>query len=598
MVSADLPQPGGTSGEEPSAVTFSTQGWTGGPKIESRASGTPPGGPPSSSIDLESMQQSGGTDTSRRSPQETPRHALSHAAPLSSDAPAAPEMPAADQANVARPERGGAPSRSAAGLLELPGNAPARLPVRAGLPARLDRGTGTPGGEPLAVAALGSHAPVEAEMPAAADSNAGQARKDDARPQTAIPGQVAGWVPPLPDAVSSGLSEKRTRLPQLAEASNAPAPVETYTAFPASSAERSAQRATRAAGPGAEARPPSIASTRLGGNVAPERQAARADGAPQTPPEAAGSAREGQGEGDSWEPAVRAGTGNQSESPQLAFGGRLIPVAATDARASADRGDPQPRAADRPSRPGGVSAFPAVPPDSIGEKAVTAIEATGPTAGQQEGNPRPRGTPAEEDAAPIERLRKPEAARAAELTSSAADRTVLDPSHGPQESAANRADRSQGEPAPEPQRASARVESEAPKPPTTTHDIKLEVASGDQRVEVHLVERGGDVHVAVRTPDTHLAGELRENLPALSTRLEQTGLRPEEWHTTTPASGEWHRQVEHSAGSSANDPQGQSRQDTRQRQGDPEPRQPQVMEEQPNRKQKGKDFAWFMSSLR
>jgi hypothetical protein len=100
-------------------------------------------------------------------------------------------------------------------------------------------------------------------------------------------------------------------------------------------------------------------------------------------------------------------------------------------------------------------------------------------------------------------------------------------------------------------------------------------------VELHLVEHGGDVHVAVRTPDTHLAGELRDNLPALSSRLEQTGLRPEEWHTAT---------------ASGNDPNGQSRQDARERHGDPEQRPPKPQEEQVDRKQKGKEFSWFMSS--
>jgi hypothetical protein len=105
------------------------------------------------------------------------------------------------------------------------------------------------------------------------------------------------------------------------------------------------------------------------------------------------------------------------------------------------------------------------------------------------------------------------------------------------------------------------------------------------------------VHVAVRTPDTHLAGELRENLPDLSSRLAQTGLRPEEWHTTTPVGGERHRQTEHSAGTSANDPNKQSRQNDHERQGEPDPRQPKAFEEQPNRKEKGKEFQWFMSSL-
>jgi len=164
-----------------------------------------------------------------------------------------------------------------------------------------------------------------------------------------------------------------------------------------------------------------------------------------------------------------------------------------------------------------------------------------------------------------------------------------------QESAPSGAGRPKETPALPPEPASASV-SEAPQTPAATRDIKLDVGSGDQRVELHLTEHGGDVHVEVRTPDNHLAGELRENLPDLSSRLEHTGLRPEEWHTTTPVSGEWHRQ-EHSIGGSPNDANGQPRQDTRERQDNPEPRQPKALEEQPNRKEKGKDFAWFMSSL-
>ena len=114
---------------------------------------------------------------------------------------------------------------------------------------------------------------------------------------------------------------------------------------------------------------------------------------------------------------------------------------------------------------------------------------------------------------------------------------------------------------------------------------------------MHLVERGGDVHVSVRTPDTHLAGELRENLPDLSSRLEQTGFQAEEWRATTPANSEWHRQAQHSTGSSTNNSNGQPGEHPRERQGDPQQRNPNVFQEQPNRKEKGKEFAWFMSSL-
>ena len=58
------------------------------------------------------------------------------------------------------------------------------------------------------------------------------------------------------------------------------------------------------------------------------------------------------------------------------------------------------------------------------------------------------------------------------------------------------------------------------------HDIKLQLAGeGESRVEVRLTERRGDVFVAVRTPDSRLAGELRQDLPSLASRLEQAGYR-------------------------------------------------------------------------
>jgi len=159
------------------------------------------------------------------------------------------------------------------------------------------------------------------------------------------------------------------------------------------------------------------------------------------------------------------------------------------------------------------------------------------------------------------------------------------------------------EPAPNPEPIQSRIESELPPAPAAPRDIKLEVNSGGQRVEVLVADRGGDVHVAVRTSDTHLAGALRDDLPALSSRLEQTGLRAEAWHTPAPAGGDWRRDGERLAGSGSHDSSGQTAQDAREQPGDRGRRQPRgtekkVYEEQPHRKDKEREFAWFMSSLR
>ncbi|HEV3202713.1 MAG TPA: hypothetical protein VGZ73_32690 [Bryobacteraceae bacterium] len=346
----------------------------------------------------------------------------------------------------------------------------------------------------------------------------------------------------------------------------------------------------RTTGPGADARSQLMSSTRAMGNAPGERAAHQTDDT-RVLREAPGSVRESQGMAYE-QAAVGAVSESQAGATDFAFGGRLVPVVTAQEPARGNRTDLQPSLADKPFHPGGLSSLPGSV-DPVGEKVVAAVEATSLKTSYRLGAAPPAQQT--EDAAPAERERKLAAAHTGDgepVTTAA--RTVSEPPRLAQESAAGGV-RPKGDPA-RPERASALAESEAPKTPAATRDIKLEVASEGQRVEVRLTEHGGDVHVEVRTPDTHLAGELRENLPDLSSRLEHTGLRPEEWHATTPVSGEWHRQ-EHSTSASSGDANGQPRQDTRERQGDPEPRQTKAFEEQPNRKEKGKEFAWFMSSL-
>ena len=130
------------------------------------------------------------------------------------------------------------------------------------------------------------------------------------------------------------------------------------------------------------------------------------------------------------------------------------------------------------------------------------------------------------------------------------------------------------------------------KPPPIVRDIKLEVTGNDRRVELLLSERAGEVRVAVRTPYSRLAVDLRENLPSLSTRLEQVGFRTETLHTTTAVQSGPLRSLEQ-PGSSGDSPQ-----DTHSRQEHREQRHDSHHEQTPNRKQKGKEFEWLMSSLR
>jgi uncharacterized membrane protein len=132
------------------------------------------------------------------------------------------------------------------------------------------------------------------------------------------------------------------------------------------------------------------------------------------------------------------------------------------------------------------------------------------------------------------------------------------------------------------------------------HDIKLQVGlEGGQRVEVRVTERAGDVFVAVRTPDGRLASDLRQDLPALATRLEQSGFHATTWQPS--ADSERQRLADPQAGAPGQDAQSQSRQNGREQQRDPqqqkqpEPDSP-ASPSQP--KEKGKDFEWLLSSIR
>jgi hypothetical protein len=132
---------------------------------------------------------------------------------------------------------------------------------------------------------------------------------------------------------------------------------------------------------------------------------------------------------------------------------------------------------------------------------------------------------------------------------------------------------------------------------TPAQHIKLEVTGGEHRVEVRLTERAGEVRVAVRTTDSQLAGSLRQNLPGLSARLDAGGYRTESWHPAA-ASGEERRTADTNAGTLTQDSNPQSGQHGQQQQsGNGNSRRAETPEEQHERKEKGKDFAWLMSSL-
>jgi hypothetical protein len=126
-------------------------------------------------------------------------------------------------------------------------------------------------------------------------------------------------------------------------------------------------------------------------------------------------------------------------------------------------------------------------------------------------------------------------------------------------------------------------------------DIKLDLGAGDGRVEVRVADCGGEVRVAVHTADGRLAGDLREHLPSLSARLEQSGLRAETWHAAA-GGGERMRAAETASSSNSQSPGGQGHQ-ARERQQDPPSRRPKVPD-QTSDQEKGNEFAWLMDALR
>ena len=137
---------------------------------------------------------------------------------------------------------------------------------------------------------------------------------------------------------------------------------------------------------------------------------------------------------------------------------------------------------------------------------------------------------------------------------------------------------------------------------TGVHDMKFEVTGGQQRVEVRLSERAGEVKMTVRTADEPLANTLRENLPALSARLAESGFKSEAWHPAASSTDELRHTAESEARGASHDTSKDA--DAQPRQQDREPpdgaaqRRPKSPQEAAPQKEKGKDFSWLISSLR
>jgi hypothetical protein len=129
-------------------------------------------------------------------------------------------------------------------------------------------------------------------------------------------------------------------------------------------------------------------------------------------------------------------------------------------------------------------------------------------------------------------------------------------------------------------------------------DMKFEVTGGERRVEVRLSERAGEVKMTVRTADAPLASSLRENLPALSARLADSGFKSEAWRPSASSANEWRHDARSAGGGASQDANAQPRGQDRQPQDGAGQRRPKSPQEPMPLKEKGRDFAWLMSSLR
>lgn len=76
----------------------------------------------------------------------------------------------------------------------------------------------------------------------------------------------------------------------------------------------------------------------------------------------------------------------------------------------------------------------------------------------------------------------------------------------------------------------------APKAVQPLRELSMQVAeSHQQKVEVHLVDQSGELRLSVRSGDSDLVHGLRQNLPELVNKLEDTGFRAETWRPADSA---------------------------------------------------------------
>jgi hypothetical protein len=133
--------------------------------------------------------------------------------------------------------------------------------------------------------------------------------------------------------------------------------------------------------------------------------------------------------------------------------------------------------------------------------------------------------------------------------------------------------------------------------PAGSKNVEMHFSVDEGRVQVHVAERAGEVRVAVHTPDANLAGALREELPQLTSRLEQSGFHAETWHGPAAGSAEVLRAGEPAPGSSRQDTPDAQQRNSGGQQNEEQPRR-QPPEEQAAARPAGEDFSWLFDAVR
>ena len=275
------------------------------------------------------------------------------------------------------------------------------------------------------------------------------------------------------------------------------------------------------------------------------------------------------------------------------------PLRSAGSEGSPESGEPRPAVLAFAVR---LTPLEAPPKDAAGAPkaaSLEAIEPVAPTGGPTDAGAASRELPRATATSPIPAVRvDPVASRETKTAehplqdAGAADPTIWAAPQNPETPAPRR---EAANPVAEPHRTPAPA-SEPATPVSPARDIRLQVTGGDQRVDVRLTERAGEVQVSVRTPDSQLAGALRDDLAALSARLEQSGFRAETWH---PAGA----RIEHFGPSGDSSAAGSSgyRQSSgggdRQQQHEPPPRRAPQPETNHGRDSASQEFSRLFSSL-